>query len=99
HPRTLGCKGQGHNVYGRYDSWLCHATYTHRRRRTFVMGGVGAGGWLCGGKTLETCKVLGHGFVTNAQVLDFGSLEKIAEIAAPSYLQIHGDANSEEASD
>ena len=90
HPRTLSCKGQGHNTYGRYDSWLCHATYAHKERRTFVMGGEGAGGWLCGGKTLKTCKLLGHGFVTNAQVLDFRGLEKIAEIASPSYVAIHG---------
>jgi hypothetical protein len=94
HPRSLGCKGQGHNVYGRYDSWLCHATYTHRRSRAFVMGGEGAGGWLCAGRTLKTCRVLRHGFATTFAVKDFGGLEKIAEIASPSYVQIHDGSDS-----
>ena len=92
HPRTLSCKGQGHNTYGRYASWKCHATYAHGKPRTFVMGGEAAGGWLCGGKTLRSCRLLQHGFITNSWAQEeqqFGGFASVASLVSFTYLQSH----------
>ena len=88
--RKISCRGLGTpDTTGRYTAFRCTTTYTHHRRRAFVIGGDGEGGWLCAARTLAGCKLLTHGFVTNGEVAKDSSLSAAADIAARGYMGNH----------
>jgi len=90
HPKKLGCHGIGvADSTGGHTAFRCTATYTHHRRRMFVIGGIGEGGWLCAAKTLAGCKLLRKGFVTSAEVSADGSMGAAADLAARGYMVNH----------
>lgn len=62
HPKNLTCRGLGAAVKGRHTSFRCVATLKAHRQRRFYTRAIAKGGWLCAGKKLSRCLMLGHGF-------------------------------------
>ncbi len=85
HPKRLSCRGLGVALNGRHTSFRCVATLKTRRHRRFYTRAVAKGGWLCAGKSLSGCVMLGRGFVPASAADNQGW----QEIAVVGWLQAH----------
>jgi hypothetical protein len=85
HPRRLTCRGLGAATHGRHTSFRCVATLKSHRRRPFYTRAIAKGGWLCAGKRLSHCVLLGRGFVPASAADNQGW----QETAVLGWLQAH----------
>jgi hypothetical protein len=84
-PKRLTCRGLGIALNGRHTSFRCVATLRTHRQRRFYTRAAAQGGWLCAGKRLSRCLLLGRGFVPAGAADDQGW----QELAVVGWLQAH----------
>lgn len=87
HPKKLVCKQRS------AASFKCTATY--RRKQVFYVwldrgseSSATSGGWLCAGKKLASCKILGVGFIPAAESADNPHLEAAIRFLSEAYVEI-----------
>ncbi len=87
HPKKLVCKQRSAVAF------KCTATY--RRAQTFYVwldrsktAEPTQGGWLCAGRKLPSCKILGVGFIPSKEAADIPHLEGAIRFASEAYVEI-----------